>query len=60
MIFMFNNVSGLNQPKWGHLKELHLLLKSLKKVMFYATATTKTFDKDNLESVYFESLLAYF
>lgn len=53
---MFYIAGGLNQPKWGHLKDLHLLLKSLEKIMLYGTATTKTFDKDNLESVYFYSL----
>lgn len=56
MISMFCIVGGLNQPKWGHLKDLHLLLKSLEKIMLYGTSTTTTFDKNNLESVYFYSL----
>ncbi|KAK9102398.1 hypothetical protein Sjap_019652 [Stephania japonica] len=30
----------LNQPKWGHLKELHLLLKSMEKVLTYGDIST--------------------
>ncbi|KAJ4955330.1 hypothetical protein NE237_012113 [Protea cynaroides] len=31
---------NLNQPKWGHLKELHLLLKSMEKVLTHGDVNT--------------------
>ncbi|KAL5975826.1 Beta-galactosidase 7 [Asimina triloba] len=30
---------NINQPKWGHLKELHLILKSLEKAFLYGDRT---------------------
>ncbi|KAF8396486.1 hypothetical protein HHK36_018109 [Tetracentron sinense] len=34
---------NLNQPKWGHLKELHLLLKSMEKVLTNGDVNTTDF-----------------
>ncbi|KAF9591891.1 hypothetical protein IFM89_009499, partial [Coptis chinensis] len=37
---------NLNQPKWGHLKELHLLLKSMEKVLAYGELSTQIFNSN--------------
>ncbi|XP_043690636.1 beta-galactosidase 15 [Telopea speciosissima] len=43
---------NLNQPKWGHLKELHLLLKSMEKVLTYGDVNTIVFGNSVNATVY--------
>lgn len=33
-------LGNLNQPKWGHLKQLHTLLKSMEKPLTYGNIST--------------------
>ncbi|XP_057983261.1 beta-galactosidase 7-like [Malania oleifera] len=40
---------NLNQPKWGHLKQLHLILRSLEKVL--TSGEVKNIDYGNMTSV---------
>ncbi|KAA8534750.1 hypothetical protein F0562_029808 [Nyssa sinensis] len=35
---------NLNQPKWGHLKQLHNLLKSMERTLTYGNISTTTLD----------------
>lgn len=37
-IYIFSG--NLNQPKWGHLKQLHTLLKSMEKPLTYGNIST--------------------
>lgn len=38
----FKKISGnLNQPKWGHLKQLHAAIKSGEKVLTNSSSSTK-------------------
>ncbi|KAK3012130.1 hypothetical protein RJ639_011754 [Escallonia herrerae] len=39
---------NLNQPKWGHLKQLHAAIKSVEKILTNSTSTTKEFGNANL------------
>ncbi|KAI3473953.1 hypothetical protein Pfo_028527 [Paulownia fortunei] len=43
---------NLNQPKWGHLKELHSLLMSMEKILTYGEATNKDYGKMMSSTVY--------
>ncbi|KAK3012857.1 hypothetical protein RJ639_008820 [Escallonia herrerae] len=39
---------NLNQPKWGHLKQLHAAIKSVEKILTNSTSATKEFGNANL------------
>ncbi|MCD7473632.1 Beta-galactosidase 7 [Datura stramonium] len=42
-----NEYGQLNQPKYGHLKELHEILFSIEKLLTYGNATTVSYGKDD-------------
>ncbi|XP_070034432.1 beta-galactosidase 7-like [Nicotiana tomentosiformis] len=42
-----NEYGQLNQPKYGHLKELHEILKSVEKLLTYGNATQKSYGDDD-------------
>ncbi|KAJ4842437.1 hypothetical protein Tsubulata_027304 [Turnera subulata] len=42
---------NLNQPKWGHLKELHLVLRSMEKILLYGDRVDNNHDKWGTRSV---------
>ncbi|KAB2623704.1 beta-galactosidase 15-like, partial [Pyrus ussuriensis x Pyrus communis] len=43
---------NLNQPKWGHLKELHQILKSMEYTLTHGNVTTTNFDNSVSATVY--------
>ncbi|KAJ4824418.1 hypothetical protein Tsubulata_033284 [Turnera subulata] len=42
---------NLNQPKWGHLKELHLVLRSMEKILLYGDRVDHNHDQWGTRSV---------
>ncbi|XP_060209449.1 beta-galactosidase-like [Lycium barbarum] len=42
-----NEYGQLNQPKYGHLKELHDILFSIEKLLTYGNASTKSYGNDD-------------
>ncbi|XP_059634689.1 beta-galactosidase 15-like [Cornus florida] len=43
---------NLNQPKWGHLKELHNVLKSIEKTLTYGNISTSDLGNDISATIY--------
>ncbi|KAF8397786.1 hypothetical protein HHK36_016709 [Tetracentron sinense] len=43
---------NLNQPKWGHLKELHLILKSMEKILTHGDVNTIDYGNSVSVTVY--------
>ncbi|OVA11463.1 D-galactoside/L-rhamnose binding SUEL lectin domain [Macleaya cordata] len=43
---------NLNQPKWGHLKELHQVLKSMEKALTYGNVSTTEFGNSVSATMY--------
>lgn len=50
----------MNQPKWGHLKELHHLLYSLEDVLLYGNATNTDYGRMMSVSTIHELILYYY
>ncbi|CAK9143003.1 unnamed protein product [Ilex paraguariensis] len=45
-------LGNLNQPKWGHLKQLHLLLISMEKILTHGEVTNHDYGKMMSSTVY--------
>ncbi|KAM7464298.1 hypothetical protein LguiA_032419 [Lonicera macranthoides] len=43
---------NLNQPKWGHLKQLHGLIKSFEKILTHGNVTSKDYGRMMSSTVY--------
>ncbi|KAL2897721.1 Beta-galactosidase 7 [Bienertia sinuspersici] len=45
-------IRNLNQPKWGHLKQLHSILHSIEKVLTYGDVVTNDMDNSVTVTIY--------